>query len=98
MSIDVGEEIGLEIHNDNDQFLRIESGVALVRMGSDKDNLNFEMKAEKDFAVIVPAGTWHNIINIGEVKLKLYSIYSPPEHPHGTTHLTKQDEESHHSD
>lgn len=97
MSLGLGEEIGLEVHDDNDQFLRIESGKALIKMGKAKDELSFEMEAEEDFAIIIPAGMWHNIINIGKEKLKLYSIYAPPEHPHGTIHITKQDAREHHT-
>lgn len=91
MSIDVGEDIGLEIHPDTDQFLRIEQGRGLVRMGKRKDRLNFEKIVYDDYAIMVPAGTWHNLINIGDVPLKLYSIYAPPEHPFGTVHRTKRD-------
>ena len=89
MSINVGEDIGLEIHPDTDQFLRIEQGRGVVRMGPSKDNLNFERKLMDNSAIMVPAGTWHNIINTGKVPLKLYSIYAPPHHPHGTVHRTK---------
>lgn len=93
MSIPVGESIGLEIHPDTDQFLRIEQGEGLVQMGKDKNNLNFQRKVYDKFAFIVPAGTWHNLINIGNVPIKLYSIYAPPKHPRGTVHLTKSDAE-----
>lgn len=91
MSINVGDDIGLEIHPDTDQFLRIEQGRGVVRMGQSKDNLNFERKLRDDSAIMVPAGTWHNVINTGNVPLKLYSIYAPPHHPHGTVHRTKAD-------
>lgn len=88
MSIPVGGEVGLEVHNDHDQFLRIEQGKAKVVMGASEDNLDFEKTAEDDFAIFVPAGSWHNIINIGSEDLKLYSIYAPAEHPKGTVHET----------
>lgn len=91
MSINVGDDIGIEIHPDTDQFLRIEQGRGVVRMGSSKDNLTFERKVSDDSAIMVPAGTWHNVINTGNVPLKLYSIYAPPHHPHGTVHVTKAD-------
>ena len=91
MCIPVGGEIGLEIHTDVDQFLRIESGWALVQMGASRDALTFEQKAGDNDAVIVPAGTWHNLQNTGDVPLKLYSLYAPPEHPFGTVHCTKAD-------
>lgn len=89
MSIDVGDDIGLELHSDVDQFLRIEEGKGLVQMGKTKDNLDFRRYVESDYAVFVPAGMWHNLTNTGNKPLKLYSIYAPPEHPHGTVHRTK---------
>ncbi len=89
MSIPRGGEVGLEQHMDIDQFLRIEEGVARVQMGESKDNLAFEVVAEGDYAIMVPAGMWHNLTNIGDEPLKLYSIYAPVEHPFGTVHKTK---------
>lgn len=96
MSINVGEDIGLEIHPHLDQFLRIEQGQGLVMMGKDKNNLNFQRYVADGFAIIVPAGTWHNLINTGNVPLKLYSIYAPPQHPFGTVQPTKPEENHHH--
>jgi len=93
MSIPAGGEVGLEQHNDTDQFLRIEDGQAKVVMGDTEDALTFVKSAEKDFAIIVPAGKWHNIINTGDKPLKLYSIYAPVEHPHGTVHKTFEEAE-----
>ncbi len=89
MSIDVGQDIGLEVHGDHDQFLRIERGDARVEMGPSQDNLNFQQAAADDDAIFVPAGTWHNIINTGDEPLKVYSIYAPSEHPFGTVHNDK---------
>jgi len=89
MSIPPGESIGLEIHPDTDQFLRIEQGQGIVQMGATRNNLNFRQTVFEDFAVFVPAGSWHNITNIGNTPLKLYSIYAPPHHPPGTIHGTK---------
>lgn len=94
MSIKVGNDIGLEIHPNVDQFIRIEKGQALVKMGRIKNKLDFQAKAYDDFAIMIPAGTWHNIINIGNTPLKVYSIYAPPQHPHGTVHVTKAAAES----
>lgn len=91
MSIGVGEDIGLEVHPDVDQFLRIESGQGLVQMGNRQDNLYFEKAVHDDDAIMVPAGMWHNLKNTGNEALKLYSIYAPPEHPFGTVHETKAD-------
>jgi len=93
MSIPVGGEIGLELHSDVDQFLRIEGGQGRVFMGDTEDSLTFEESVEADFAIFVPAGKWHNIINTGDKPLKLYSIYSPVEHPHGTVHKTFEESE-----
>ena len=93
MSIPVGGEIGLEQHPETDQFLRIEDGQAQVMMGDNEDSLTFVQTAEKDFAIIIPAGKWHNITNTGDKPLKLYSIYSPVEHPHGTVHKTQEEAE-----
>jgi mannose-6-phosphate isomerase-like protein (cupin superfamily) len=94
MSIDVGDDIGLEVHPNTDQFLRIEEGQALVKMGRYKNKLDFEKKVYDDFAIMVPAGTWHNVINTGNKPLKVYSIYAPPQHPHSTVHVTKADAEA----
>jgi len=93
MSIPVGGEVGLEQHANTDQFLRIEDGEAKVVMGDSEESLTFVKTAEKDFAIFVPAGKWHNIINTGDKPLKLYSIYSPVEHPHGTIHKTFEEAE-----
>lgn len=91
MSINVGEEIGLENHPNVDQFLRVEEGRGLVKMGYRREDMNMQAEVSEDDAIIVPAGTWHNIINTGTEPLKLYSIYAPPQHPHGTVHVTKAD-------
>lgn len=91
MSINVGEDIGLEIHPSIDQFIRVEEGQGIVRMGKNKNNLDFQRNVSDDFAIMIPAGTWHNIINTGNKPLKVYSIYAPPQHPSGTIHKTKAD-------
>lgn len=93
MSIPVGESIGLEMHPNVDQFIRIEEGTGLVQMGDDKNNLNFQRRVFDNFAFVVPAGKWHNLTNTGNVPIKLYSIYAPPQHPRRTIHLTKADAE-----
>lgn len=89
MSIEVGGDIGLEMHPDVDQFIRIEQGQGVVQMGDRKERLDFEAEVFDDYAVMIPAGKWHNLINTGNVPIKLYSIYAPPEHPFGTIHVTK---------
>lgn len=89
MSIPVGGDIGLEMHPHLDQFLRIETGRGLVKMGGSKDTLNYQRTICDGYAIFIPAGTWHNLINTGNRPIKLYSIYAPPQHPHGTIHETK---------
>jgi mannose-6-phosphate isomerase-like protein (cupin superfamily) len=88
MSIEPGKDIGLEVHPDHDQFLRLEQGQATVYMGADKEQLQTWQASDND-AIFVPAGTWHNVVNTGQAALKVYSIYGPPQHPHGTIHITK---------
>ncbi|NIK12636.1 cupin domain-containing protein [Alkalibacillus almallahensis] len=91
MSIAPGDDIGLERHQNHDQFIRIEGGRGLVQMGDRRDRPNFEREVRDNDAIFIPAGKWHNLTNIGRSPLKLYSIYAPPEHPRGTVHETKQD-------
>jgi len=93
MCIPAGDDIGLECHHDTDQFLRIECGRGMAVMGPCKDKLNFRCQVCDGCAVFVPAGTWHNVVNCGHGPLKLYSIYAPPHHPHGTVHRTKEEAE-----
>jgi mannose-6-phosphate isomerase-like protein (cupin superfamily) len=93
MRLGPGEDIGLEVHENLDQFLRVESGRGRLQMGSSENDLE-ERDVEDDWAVIVPAGVWHNIVNTGEGELKLYSLYSPPEHPPNTVHKTKEEAEA----
>jgi mannose-6-phosphate isomerase-like protein (cupin superfamily) len=90
MCLQPGEEIGKEMHADVDQFFRIESGNGKFVFGEKKEYL----VGDGD-AVVVPAGTYHNVINISSVEpLKLYTIYSPPIHPDGTVHKTKAEAEA----
>lgn len=91
MSLAGGEEIGNEVHPNVDQFFRIEQGEARFVV----DNGSEEHIAHDGDAVIIPAGTYHNVINISETEeLKLYTIYSPPNHPDGTVHKTKAEAEA----
>ena len=90
MAIQPGHDIGLEVHETHDQFLRIEQGQAAIVMGVSKEDLK-TWQASENSAVFVPAGTWHNLTNIGELELKVYSVYAPPQHPHSTVHATKED-------
>ncbi|MGI6403109.1 MAG: cupin domain-containing protein [Oscillospiraceae bacterium] len=97
MCIPTGGEIGLEIHPDTDQFIRVEAGQGVVKMGPCKENMEFQKCVSQNDVVLVPAGMWHNIVNTGRRPLKLYSIYAPPHHPHGTIHKTKAEaDEDHH--
>jgi len=91
MNIQPGDEIGMEIHH-LDQFIRIEQGTAKAIL----DGVEHELKA--DFAVVVPAGTQHNIVNTGDTELKLYTVYSPPEHKDGIVEATKAQEIEDHFD
>lgn len=98
MSIPPVGEVGWEAHGHLDQFLRLEAGKARLDLGSNKDSVDESHDIEDDWALIIPAGTWHNVVNTGDVDLKLYSIYSPPQHPDGTVHRTKAeaDADEHH--
>jgi mannose-6-phosphate isomerase-like protein (cupin superfamily) len=88
MSLKAGEDIPLEVHNDIDQFLRIEKGQASVKIGEEEFNL------KDDDVIIIPAGNKHYVKNTGESDLKLYSIYATPEHAPGTVHKTKEEADS----
>lgn len=91
MTLQPGEEIGLETHSDIDQFIRIEAGTAQVVLDDE------EISLEDDDIVVIPAGAEHNVTNTSEEEaLRLYTLYSPPEHPDGTVHATKQDEPEDH--
>jgi mannose-6-phosphate isomerase-like protein (cupin superfamily) len=85
MALQPGEEIGMEVHPEHDQFIRLESGAGKVIMDGEVS----EVKA--DFAFVIPAGTQHNVINTSKEVMKLYTIYTPPEHKDGTVHKTKAD-------
>jgi mannose-6-phosphate isomerase-like protein (cupin superfamily) len=89
MRLAPGEEIGWESHHDRDQFLRIEAGEAEVDFGRTEEAVDETHPISDDWAIVVPAGVWHNVRNTGSGELKLYSLYSPPEHPDGTIHVTK---------
>ena len=91
MSIPCGGEIGLENHEDLDQLLKLENGCANVYIGKTKDSVKFFGKINQNYAIIIPAGTWHNVINACRQPLKIFSVYAPPQHPFGTVHKTKLD-------
>ncbi|WP_242356229.1 cupin domain-containing protein [Anaeromyxobacter sp. SG64] len=83
MALRPGEEIGEEVHEDRDQFFRVEKGKGEVSIDGKRT------KVEGDSAIVVPAGARHNVRNTGDEPLKLYTIYAPPEHVDGTVHATK---------
>jgi mannose-6-phosphate isomerase-like protein (cupin superfamily) len=87
MSLAPGEELGEEVHETTDQFFRVEEGKGEVVIDGR------ETRIESDIAIVVPAGTRHNVRNTGHKPLKLYTLYAPPEHPDGTVHRTKADAE-----
>ena len=93
MCIPIGGEIGAEMHNDVDQFIRIESGRAKIYLGKSRYDLHEQACVDSDFSLLVPAGTWHNVINAGNRPLKLSSLYAPPQHPAGTIQRSKTDAE-----
>jgi len=92
MSLEPGQEIGAEVHEDHDQFFRIESGEGAVVI----DGKRTEVK--DDDAIIVPAGAEHNVINTGAEPLRLYTLYGPPEHEEGVVAADKDDVEEEHFD
>ncbi len=85
MSLQPGEEIGEEVHRDRDQFFRVEEGSGEVWI----DGRRTEIRS--DTAIVVPAGSRHNVRNTGDGPLKLYTLYAPPEHADATVHATKAD-------
>jgi mannose-6-phosphate isomerase-like protein (cupin superfamily) len=90
MCLQPGEEIGKEVHPNVDQFFRIEQGAAKFVLGASEEHV-----AHEGDAVIVPAGTYHNVLNTSQTAtLKLYTIYSPPNHPDGTVHKTRAEAEA----
>jgi len=95
MAIQIGDDIGMEVHKEHDQFIRIEQGEAEVILDGEVTEI------KDDFAIVIPAGVEHNIVNISDSEvLKLYTIYTPPEHADGTIHVDKAEvdkyEEEHH--
>jgi mannose-6-phosphate isomerase-like protein (cupin superfamily) len=88
MSVPVGGDIGLESHPETDQFLRLETGNGRVQMGPAKDQLSFQQEGSDGWCVLVPAGTWHNVTNIGDTPLQVYTVYAPAHHAPGKVQST----------
>ena len=91
MTLRPGEEIGKEIHEEHDQFIRVEAGIGSVVLDGQSRTIS------DGVAVVIPAGVEHNVVNTSRTEpLRLYTLYSPPEHPHGTVQRTKADEPPEH--
>ena len=91
MSLQPGVEIGMEVHEDHDQFIRVEAGAGVAILNGERHQLS------DGVAVVVPAGVEHNVVNTSKDKpLQLYTLYAPPEHPDGTIQKTKADESEEH--
>jgi mannose-6-phosphate isomerase-like protein (cupin superfamily) len=91
MSIPVGGDVGLEAHPQTDQFLRLDAGRGRVQMGTSKDELSFDKEVSDGWCVLIPAGTWHNVTNIGEEPMQIYAIYAPAHHKPGKVHERASD-------
>lgn len=89
-AIPVNSDRGVQMHPSADEYTRVESGEALIQMGSDKGSLTYQARMNGNYAVVIPAGTWHNFINIGDVPLKMFSIFSNPIVPYGTDEETME--------
>lgn len=93
MSIPPGESIGLEVHPDTDQFLRVDAGRGRCVMGPSEDDLAFQQDVEDGWSIQVPAGSWHDVINTGDEPLRLYAVYAPVHHAAGVVHQTADEAE-----
>ena len=94
MRLGPGEEIGRERHEGIDQFIRIEEGEGRLELGQSEDSVDETHDVRDDWATVIPAGLWHNVVNTGSGELKLYSLYTPPEHPPNTVHRTKAESDA----
>lgn len=98
MSIEPGSSIGLEVHPETDQFLRLDAGQGRCVMGPSKDDLTFQQDVSDGWAIQVPAGVWHDVINTGDEPMQVYAVYAPSHHAQGivqeTAEQAEQDEES----
>lgn len=94
MCIEPGKNIGLEVHPETDQFLRIDAGEGKVQMGPAEDQLDFEAEVSDGWSIQVPAGTWHDVTNTGDEPLQLYTIYAPVHHAAGVVHKSFEQSEA----
>ncbi|MBX2866676.1 cupin domain-containing protein [Candidatus Kaiserbacteria bacterium] len=92
MTLQPGEDIGLETHEEHDQFIRVEAGTGEAVLNG------VSHPVADGFAIVIPAGTEHNVKNTGSDVLRLYTLYTPPEHRHGVVHETKEGVEEEHFD
>ena len=92
MSIPAGSSIGLEVHPETDQFLRLDAGTGVCRMGPSETELT-DTEVSDGWSIQVPAGTWHDVVNTGDEPLQLYAIYAPSHHAQGTVHESAEDAE-----
>ncbi len=86
MSIPVGGDIGLEMHPETDQFLRLDAGRGRAQIGNSRDKLTFDSEVSDGWCVLIPAGTWHNVTNVGDEPMQVYAIYAPAHHKPGKIH------------
>lgn len=91
MSIPAGHDIGLEMHSDTDQFLRLDAGNGRVQMGPSKGQFTYDQNVSNGWCILVPAGTWHNVINTGPEAMQIYTVYAPAHHQPGKIHKTESD-------
>jgi mannose-6-phosphate isomerase-like protein (cupin superfamily) len=94
MSIPEGADIGLEMHPETDQFLRLDAGRGRVQMGRAKEKLEFEQEVSDGWCILVPSGTWHNVTNIGDEPMQVYAIYAPAHHKPGNVQATAAEAET----
>ncbi len=93
MSIPVGSSIGLEVHPETDQFLRVDAGTGRCVMGPAEDDLPFSQEVSDGWSIQVPAGTWHDVVNTGDEPLQVYAVYAPTHHAQGKVHATAEEAE-----
>ena len=88
MSIPVDSDIGMEMHPETDQFLRLDAGQGRVQIGAAKDQLTFQREVTDGWCILIPAGYWHNVTNTGDEPMQIYAVYAPAHHKPGKIHKT----------